>query len=75
MSEKKEKNLKRLFLNKFKDQIHEEAKKQVTEHVEKKIKGLEKMVRVIARMRDIIFLIACGLFISNIVFIWLWVVK
>lgn len=75
MSERKEKNLKRLFKKEFKEEIRKVAKQQVDEKIEKiynENTEMKNMVKVIARQRDIVFLIACGLLISNILWFVLW---
>jgi hypothetical protein len=68
---KNKQNLKKMFM----PQIKKIAEEKVDEAIKQEFVKKDKMIWVISRQRDIVILIACGLFISNIVFIWLWVVK
>ena len=75
MSESKDRKLKQLFKRNFRNKIEEITQKVVDDKVQKKLlegKEYQKMVRIIARQRDIVFLIACGLLISNIIFVIMW---
>jgi hypothetical protein len=76
MSQNKEKNMRRLFKARVKDEIHELAEKKVDEHVEgiwAENKEYKKMVRIIARQRDICFIVAGGFLFMNFAFVlWWW---
>lgn len=75
MSEAIAKRFRKTFNKKFKKQIEEKVKELAENKYKSLLEEKDKLIKFIARQRDIVFLIGIGLLISNIIFGIMWLCK